>query len=96
MQADRWKKVEELFEAALAQPPGKREAFVEQACSDDLELRSEVQSLLNLVPSAASFLEGADFIGPTAHLGAGPRSEAREFRDSGSHRARRHGRGLSS
>jgi hypothetical protein len=59
MQADRWKQVEELFEAALAQPLEKRAAFLEQVCTDDPQLRGEVQSLLNLVPSAASFLEGA-------------------------------------
>ena len=59
MQADRWKQVEKLFEAALAQPAERRAAFLEQACPDDAELRREVESLLNLVPSAASFLEGA-------------------------------------
>jgi hypothetical protein len=40
MQADRWKKVEGLFEAAMGQPPETRQ-FVEQA-SDDPLLRSEV------------------------------------------------------
>src|SRR5229473_2217221 len=59
MQADRWKRVEELFEGAMAQPQEKRAAFLEQACPDDPELRREVESLLNLVPSAAAFLEGA-------------------------------------
>src|SRR5579864_8306866 len=68
MQADRWKQVEELFESALAQPAEKRTAFLEQACSDDPELRREVQSLLNLVPSAALFLEGAPISSMDEHF----------------------------
>jgi serine/threonine protein kinase len=59
MQADQWKKVEQLFEAASALPPEKRPAFLDEACSGDTALRGEVESLLNLVPSAASFLEGS-------------------------------------
>ena len=44
MQADLWKKVDDLYQAALAQPPEKRAAFLEQACPDGLQLRGEVQS----------------------------------------------------
>jgi serine/threonine protein kinase len=59
MPADQWKKVEELFERASALPSEERTAFLNQACSGDAGLRGEVESLLNLVPSAASFLEGS-------------------------------------
>jgi len=55
MQADLWKKVGELYQAALAQPPEKRAAFLEGACANDPHLRSEVQSLLD--QRADSFLE---------------------------------------
>jgi len=44
MQADLWKKVDDLYQAALAQPPEKRAAFLAQACPDGLQLRGEVQS----------------------------------------------------
>src|SRR5580700_1924730 len=54
MEADVWKKVEALYQAALAQPPEKRAAFLAQACPDDPQLRGEVQSLLQQVES---FLE---------------------------------------
>jgi len=57
MQAERWKKVEELFQAALSQPPDKRAEFLAQACPTDAELRGEVQSLLD--QQADSFLESA-------------------------------------
>ena len=57
MQTDFWKKVEELFQAALAQPPEKRAQFLEDACPEDPRIRSEVQSLLNLAPTVGLFLE---------------------------------------
>ena len=47
MQAERWKQIEDLYQAALAQPPGQRAAFLVQACPDDPQLRGEVQSLLD-------------------------------------------------
>jgi hypothetical protein len=57
MQAERWKQIEDLYQAALAQPPEKRAAFLAQACPDDAQLRAEVQSLLD--QQAGSFLESA-------------------------------------
>src|ERR1022692_3892150 len=57
MQAERWKQIEELYQAALAQPAEKRAAFLAHACSDDPQLRGEVQSLL--AQQADSFLESA-------------------------------------
>jgi hypothetical protein len=55
MQADLWKKVEALYQAALAQPPDKRAAFLAQACGDDPQLLGEVRSLLDQQPDV--FLE---------------------------------------
>src|ERR1022692_3273968 len=57
MQADLWKRVEALYQAALAQPPEERAAFLLQACPDDPQLRGEVQSLLD--QQADFFLESA-------------------------------------
>jgi Tol biopolymer transport system component len=72
MQAERWKKIEALYQAALAQPPEKRAAFLAQACPDDPQLRGEVQSLL--AQQADSFLESASVsaiqaLSAGAHLG---------------------------
>jgi len=57
MQAERWKQIEELYQAALAQPAEKRAVFLAQACPDDPQLRGEVQSLLD--QQADSFLESS-------------------------------------
>lgn len=43
---DRWARVMELFEAASAQPPEHRSAFLDVSCGGDAELRREVASLL--------------------------------------------------
>jgi hypothetical protein len=57
MQAERWKQIEALYQAALARPAERRAAFLAQACPDDAQLRAEVQSLLD--QQADSFLESA-------------------------------------
>ena len=72
MQADLWKKVEALYQAALTQPSGERAAFLLQVCPDDHRLRSEVQALLD--QQADSFLESAPVsaikaVAPAAKLG---------------------------
>jgi Tol biopolymer transport system component len=53
--------VEHLFEAALAHEPAEREAFLEEACGNDLELRRAVKELLAEDARAGSFLEHAPF-----------------------------------
>jgi len=54
MQAERWKKVEELYQAAIALSAQKRGEFLASACPD-AALRLEVESLLD--QNADSFLE---------------------------------------
>lgn len=46
MNPDRWKRVEEIFLAAVEKPGGERTRWVDEACAGDDELRSEVYSLL--------------------------------------------------
>ena len=57
MQGETWKRVEELFEAAVAEPPESRAQFLERACPDDAALRAEVLSLLDSGDTADLFLE---------------------------------------
>jgi Tol biopolymer transport system component/tRNA A-37 threonylcarbamoyl transferase component Bud32 len=57
MQAERGKQIEELYQAALAQPAEKRAAFLAQARPDDPQLRGEVQSMLDR--QLDTFLESA-------------------------------------
>lgn len=46
MTPERWRRIKELFDAALAFGPDERGAFVERACQADSELATEVKSLL--------------------------------------------------
>ncbi|HEV8018627.1 MAG TPA: protein kinase [Steroidobacteraceae bacterium] len=46
MQADRWRRLEEIFQSALDCAPESRAAFIDSACGGDAELRAEVDSLL--------------------------------------------------
>jgi Tol biopolymer transport system component len=44
--AERRQKIEELYLQAASEPVGRRSAFLERACGDDINLRREVESLL--------------------------------------------------
>ena len=41
MKPDRWRKVDELFEAALEREPASRAAFLDEVCGSDKELRRD-------------------------------------------------------
>jgi eukaryotic-like serine/threonine-protein kinase len=43
---EQWPKIKEIVGAALEREPKERGAFLDQACSQDRELRAEVESLL--------------------------------------------------
>jgi hypothetical protein len=43
---DRWSRVEALYNAALERAAGERAAFLDTACSGDMQLRRDVESLL--------------------------------------------------
>jgi serine/threonine-protein kinase len=57
MKPDRWRKVDELFEAALEREPNSRAAFLEQACGSDKELRREVEKMLSFDNQAQDFIK---------------------------------------
>ncbi len=59
MQRERWRQIEELFEAALERRPEDRTAFLVQACGGDTWLRREIESLLEADSGATGFLEHA-------------------------------------
>jgi non-specific serine/threonine protein kinase/serine/threonine-protein kinase len=46
MTPERFQQIRNLFEQALEQPPDRRTGFLEPACGEDHELRSEVQRML--------------------------------------------------
>ncbi len=69
MNADRWKAIKEVFEAALAVPAAGRQAFLDQRCAGDAELRQEVESLLGAHTDAGDFLDQP--AAPAGKLNAG-------------------------
>src|SRR5438309_233117 len=54
---ERWKKVEELYHAALERPAESRADFLRAACGDDEDLYREVESLLGFKSQAENFIE---------------------------------------
>jgi len=57
MDAERWKRVDELLQAALRVPPAEQNEFLRSKCGDDSELIEEVRSLLASHQEAGTFLE---------------------------------------
>ena len=57
MKPDRWRKIDELFDAALERPPKDRAAFLDQACGSDRELRREVEKMLAFDQQAEDFIQ---------------------------------------
>ena len=53
-----WKRVEELYLQALQRPSAERAQLLDSACKGDLELRREVESLLEAVEKDGMLLEG--------------------------------------
>ena len=63
MDADRWRRVEELYHAATALPPAERSRFLADRCPADAALRAEVESLLAY--GGSGFIEA-----PALHVAA--------------------------
>jgi eukaryotic-like serine/threonine-protein kinase len=59
MTPERWQRLEELFHAMLALPSESRAASLSAACGDDVEMRVEVQRLLQADAHASAFVDGA-------------------------------------
>ena len=57
MDPERWKRVQELFNAAVELDPARRTAFLDESCPDDPELRREVESLIASTPAEDDFIE---------------------------------------
>jgi hypothetical protein len=54
---ERWKRIESRYHSALERPPENRQAFLDNACSQEPDLRREVESLLARADEAGSFLK---------------------------------------
>src|ERR1700756_4285879 len=61
MQAERWKKIESIFQKALEHDESHRAAVIEDSCAGDKSLRREVESLLAHHQNAGDFIEAPAF-----------------------------------
>src|SRR5262245_2073911 len=57
MEHDRFEQIERLYHAALEREPDAREAFLNEACPDDEDLRREVAGLLACDVPSDSFIQ---------------------------------------
>lgn len=57
IQADRWRRIEDLYHAAIARPISERADFLRQSCTDDPDMRAEVESLLAHVGPTGAFID---------------------------------------
>ena len=57
MQADRWRRLQDLYHAASALPAAQRVNFLDESCDGDRALREEVESLLAHHTREKDFLE---------------------------------------
>jgi hypothetical protein len=55
MTPERWRRIEKLYHRAHVQPAGPRRAFLEAAYADEVDLRCEVEPLLE---HSAVYLSG--------------------------------------
>ena len=67
MNAARWRRINELFHAALGRDPGSRDVFLQAEAAGDAELLREVQSLLASEARARTFLDVPAW-GVAAHM----------------------------
>jgi serine/threonine protein kinase len=57
MKADRWRQVEQLYDAAVELPVAERARFAEEACAGDEDLRRELLSLLAAEQEVGDFMK---------------------------------------
>jgi serine/threonine protein kinase len=80
MDPARWRRVEEIYQAAVERKPEERAAFLAVACGGDEDLRREVESLL-AQPSADGVLDRPAWEPEVARLTAGQRVSHYEIQE---------------
>src|ERR1700736_2109076 len=81
MDPERWKQVDDLFQAVLERPPEQRDAFLRHACGDDHALERETRALLTAQQGAGSFLNNPAIELVARSLARGQSSHAPDLAD---------------
>jgi eukaryotic-like serine/threonine-protein kinase len=76
VELDRWEQIERLYHAALERGPDEREAFLDEACAGDEDLRKEVAGLLACDVPSDSFIQSPAIEIAARALAAEPLIEA--------------------
>src|SRR5690242_12077988 len=79
MNQEFWRRAEELFHATIERPQSERQAFLDNACGGDAELRRQVELLVSREEQAGSFLEQPAIDDATATLASSGSFAGRQF-----------------
>jgi serine/threonine protein kinase len=61
MNSQRWREIDQIFQAAVEQPPELRASFLDETCSGDEALRREVEALISSDEQNWSFIDSPAF-----------------------------------
>lgn len=64
MSPERWREIEDVFEAAVDMPPEDRALFLDERCAGDVELKEEVVKLIRSDDAASNFIESPIWTDP--------------------------------
>ena len=78
MRRDRWRQIDEIFDAALDLTARERSSFLDDACGDDASLRREVEKMLAIEARTGDFIEASALDAATAILASTAAEERRE------------------
>jgi len=70
-QSERWRRVKEIFSAALDRIPEERDAFLKEACAGDAALRAEVDDLIAADSGVGDFLDTPAVVEQSNHAAPG-------------------------
>ena len=59
MNSERWRQIEQLYHRALTLEPARRDGFLAEVCSEDADLRREVESLLSQSGTTETLIDRA-------------------------------------
>lgn len=57
MKTNNWKKLNEIFHEAIALPKSERNEFIKKECGDDLDLKNEIENLIESAEGESDFLK---------------------------------------